>query len=650
MYLNKNLGIFYLASLSILLLASTVAIPFQAFAEKPDITKIPVVILFNDKVSQNNIDLIKSNGGEITRTYKIINGLAANLPQQAIQALENNPSVITVDPDIEFHALELDADNRIGANQVWSHPTSAATGNGVRVAILDTGIDTDNPEFAGRIILCESEMGPAEPTCEDYHGHGTHAAGIAGATGVEPPCDPNNPTDSTCAKGVAYEVSFLIDKVLNQNGSGSLSGIIAGIDWAVNNNAKVISMSLGTNPYYDQSADHCDLWYQSMTTAVNNAFAAGVTVVAAAGNDGAAGVGLPACIRNTIAVAAVYDNDNIASFSSIGGAVRHHGISAPGVGIYSSLPGNTYSSWSGTSMATPVVAGTVALLLEEDPELTAYGVKQALFNTACTSTTTPSCSFIDDADTPSITFGYGRVNAIAAVNYVLDYTGPPSPVDNDEDGFTSDVDCNDGDNSIFPGAQEFVNGIDDDCNGQIDDGLDQDSDSYLDATYGGDDCNDNNSSINPGATEIPGNGIDEDCDGADEPLIHLGDLSATTSGKKNWTARVTITIHQIIGVTHTPISGVTVSGTWLGYAQSSCDTDSAGQCQVSMNTKLNDPLTFTVDSISMSGDYTLGVNHDDDDDDNDVNSITINKGDGGSNDDGGSGPNCPPAKLAKGKC
>ncbi|GEM_PF-1715056 len=658
-----------MASLSILLLASTVAIPFQAFAEKPDNTKTPVVILFNDKVSPDKLDLIRSYGGEITRTYTIINGLAANLPQQAIENLENNPSVISIDSDIEFHAIELDADIRIGADQVWTHPTSPATGNGVRVAILDTGIDTDNVEFTGRIIGCESEMGPAEPTCEDLHGHGTHVAGIVGATGV------NN-----SAKGVADDVSYLIDKVLNQKGSGSLSGIIAGMEWAIHpdQNADIISMSLGTNPYYDQSADHCDLWYQSMTNAVNNAVASGVTVVAAAGNSGASGVGLPACISNTIAVAAVDDNDNIAYFSSIGGAVRHHGISAPGMAIYSSLPGNTYASWSGTSMATPVVAGTIALLLEGDVTLSPANVKEALFNTACTSSTSPSCSSIPD--TPSTNYGYGRVNAIAAFDSILGYTGPPLP-DADEDGYTSNVDCDDNNPLINPGAIDIpYDGIDQDCSGADLDDVDQDGSPSTQAVggipdcddtnplihpgaidipengidedcsgsdapfpdadedgYTSDvDCDDTNPLIHPGAIDIPGNGIDEDCDGADAvPEIHLGDLSATTSGKKNWTGHVTIMIHQAFGGGHTPIFGVTVSGTWSGDStgSASCITDTAGQCQVKKTTKGNS-LTFTVDTLTMNVDPTFGID--------DVSpTIIINKGDGGGSDGGGGGKGGP---------
>jgi len=581
--MNKSTGMFFVASLSLILLTSTIAIPLQASAE-PDTTKVPVVILFNDKVSPGKIDLIKSNGGEITRTYTIINGLAANLPPQAIQALENNPSVITVDPDIEFHALELDANNRIGVTQVQNHLTTPADGTGVKVAILDTGINQAHLEFNNpdRILLCASAIF-YEPTCDDGHGHGTHVAGIVGANG-----DPN-----VDAIGAAYEVEFLIAKVLDSNGDGQLSGIIAGIDWAVANNADVINMSLGTGPYSDQSVSNCDGWFPTMTEAVDNAVLAGVSVVAAAGNydpNQNPGVGLPACIGNTIAVAAVNDNDTIASFSSYGGSVEDHGISAPGVGIESPILGNAYSSWSGTSMATPAVVGTIALLLDQNPALSPEDVKTALFTTACTSSTCSETNFYPD--TPDIKYGHGRVNAIAAYNSILGITPPESP--------------------------------------------DADGDNY---TVAQNDCNDNNSSINPGEIDIPGNGIDEDCDGLDAvPEIHLGDLSATTSGKKNWTARVTITIHQAFGVEPTPISGVIVLGTWLGYDPSSCETDSAGQCQVSMNTKLIDPLTFTVDSISMSGDYTLGSDY--------VSPIIIiEKSDGGNNDggnkDGGSEPNCP---------
>ena len=495
----KKLNLIYVASLSILLLASTVVLPLQAVAEKPDVSKSPVVILFKDKVSQKQKDQINSMGGDITRTYKIINGLAANLPPQAIEALQNNPSVITVDPDVEFHALELQADQIIGADQVWSHSTHPSTGNGVKVAILDTGIDTDHPEFAGRIIACESEMGFSEPTCEDEHGHGTHAAGIAGAGGA-----------NAAAKGVAPEVLFLIDKVLSKSGSGSLSGIIAGIDWAVDNDAKVISMSLSTNPYSDQSADHCDLWFQTMTNAINNAFADGVTVVASAGNDDVDGVGAPACIRNTIAVAAVTDNDVLAGFSSIGGAIKDHGISAPGVGIYSSLHEGNYGYKSGTSMAAPVVAGTAALLLEEDATLSGYAIKQALFNTACTESTTPACSSISDI--PNNMTGFGRVNAIAAFNYVLENYVQPSP-DADGDGYTiAENDCNDGNAAINPGATEIpYDGIDQDCSGS--DLTDVDEDTYDGG--GGPDCNDGNAAINPGATEIPYDGIDQDCSGSD---------------------------------------------------------------------------------------------------------------------------------------
>ena len=361
--------------------------------------KIPVVILFKEKLTDRHVDLIKSNGGEITRTYHIIDGLAVNLPQSAIDNLKHDPSVISVDLDVEVKALDLGADTQIRANQVWA---AGDTGQGIPVAILDTGIGTTHPEFSGRIALCHSEITNTN-TCEDQNGHGTHTAGIAGAAGVNP-----------SAKGVAPAVSLDIDQVLDSKGSGSISGVIAGIDWATTNHAKVISMSLGTSPI-STTQPNCDTAIPSLTAAVNNAVASGVTVVAAAGNSGNQGVGAPGCISSTIAVGAVDSTDTIASFSSVGGPMADHGIVAPGVNIFSSYLGGGYATLSGTSMATPHVSGTIGLMLQSNPTLTPAQIKNTLFSTACTSTTSPSCS---TGTVPNTVYGYGRTDALRAFNAV----------------------------------------------------------------------------------------------------------------------------------------------------------------------------------------------------------------------------------------
>src|SRR5205823_3732756 len=115
-----------------------------------------------------------------------------------------------------------------------------------------------------------------------------------------------------------------------------------------------------------------------------------ISVVAAAGNAGSAGVGAPGCISSTIAVGAVDSADHLASFSSVGGPLADHGVVAPGVNIYSTYsPG--YAVLSGTSMATPHVSGTIALMLRANPSLSTASVKSVLYTTACTQTTIPSC-------------------------------------------------------------------------------------------------------------------------------------------------------------------------------------------------------------------------------------------------------------------
>ncbi len=121
-YLNKNLGIFYVASLSIILLASTVALPLQSFAETPEESKIPVIIMFKDKDLSQQQELIKSVGGKPTITLTIINSVAAELPPKAIAALERHPSVASVYPDLEAHILEAEANAIIGANTLHQSP------------------------------------------------------------------------------------------------------------------------------------------------------------------------------------------------------------------------------------------------------------------------------------------------------------------------------------------------------------------------------------------------------------------------------------------------------------------------------------------------------------------------------------------------
>ena len=420
--MNKSPSMFFAASISLILLTSTVAIPLQVSAEIPDTTIVPVIVLFNDKVSNQHKSLVKSHGGEVTRTFTIINGMAANLPQNAIDALEKNPSVVAIDPDLEVHALETEGNDIIGATAVQNPPISK-TGNNVRVAILDTGIKLNHPEFAGKNIICESVFS-ASAVCNDGHGHGTHVAGIVGGIGAD-----------LAAKGVAPDVDFYIHKVLSDSGSGSFSGIITAIEEVVNEgSSKVISMSLGADitGTYNKSSSNCDNVYTSVRDAIKAAKDAGITVVSAAGNSNKKGVSLPGCYSYNIAVAATDDFDNIASFSSKGGPVEDHGISAPGVSIYSSVPStgasccshpDLYKKLSGTSMATPMVSGSIALLLEQNSSLSPDDIQTKLFDTACNASSSPSCP---TGTTPNTEYGYGRINILATINSISSIDPLPS--------------------------------------------------------------------------------------------------------------------------------------------------------------------------------------------------------------------------------
>jgi len=233
---------------------------------------------------------------------------------------------------------------------------SRFTGLGIKVAILDTGFDPRHPDFVGRSVTMQSFI--AGETPQDLHGHGTHCIGTS--------CGPLRASTGP-RYGIAYQAEIFAGKVLSNAGSGSDGGILAGIDWAMRNGCQIISMSLGRAVMVGEKPA------TSYETAGRRALAAGTLIIAAAGNESARPstirpVGSPANASTIVAVAAVDQNLRVASFSN-GGTNPGGGevnIAAPGVNIRSSLPiPRLYASWSGTSMATPHVAGIAALIAQE---------------------------------------------------------------------------------------------------------------------------------------------------------------------------------------------------------------------------------------------------------------------------------------------
>jgi subtilisin family serine protease len=249
--------------------------------------------------------------------------------------------------------------------QATGVPASSFTGAGIKIAVLDTGFALGHPDFAGRNLISQSFV-QGVATAEDGHGHGTHCVGTA--------CGPRNPASGVARYGCAPEADILIGKVLSDEGSGDDTSILAGINWAVANRAEVISMSIGADvPQVSQVYE----------TVGRRALNRGCLIVAAAGNNAQRDqlslppeqqfgfVGISANSPSVLAVAALDEELGIAVFSARslldvpGGNID---IAAPGVRVFSSWnaprpehANQPYRSISGTSMATPHVAGVAAL-------------------------------------------------------------------------------------------------------------------------------------------------------------------------------------------------------------------------------------------------------------------------------------------------
>ncbi|MEU4676847.1 S8 family serine peptidase [Micromonospora sp. NPDC023737] len=300
---------------------------------------------------------------------------------------------------------------QIGAPEVWA---GGDTGAGVRVAVLDTGIDAAHPDLADRIA--ESAVFVPGEELTDRMGHGTHVASTIAGTGA---------ASDGREKGVAPNARLLVGKVLSDAGSGQDSWILAGMEWAARDaDAKIINMSLGST----QPSDGTDL----LSQAVNSLSAeTGALFVVSAGNNGATGsISTPGAADAALTVGAVDADDQLAYFSSQGPRIGDEAIkpelTAPGVGVLAArsqyTPGEgAYQSMDGTSMAAPHVAGAAALLAAKHPDWTGQQLKDALVST---TEGTPQYN--------AYQAGTGRVDVAAAVRAPVFATGTVHTVMGDD--------------------------------------------------------------------------------------------------------------------------------------------------------------------------------------------------------------------------
>ncbi|WP_392673571.1 S8 family serine peptidase [Streptomyces sp. LN785] len=307
-----------------------------------------------------------------TRTFW--SGLRSTRDGATARKLADGVSKVWLDAKVE---ATLDKSvPQIGAPEAWAE---GYDGKGVKVAVLDTGVDATHPDLAGRIA--ETRNFSDSDDAVDRFGHGTHVASTIVGSGAG---------SGGRYKGVAPEADLLIGKVLGDNGSGSDSSVLAGMDWAAHSGAKVISMSLGTSAASD-GTDPLSAAVDTLTAETGSLF------VIAAGNTGpkATTIGSPGAADSALTVAAVDKQDQLASFSSRGPRLNDNAlkpdIAAPGVDIVAARAAGTsmgtpvdkyYTSSSGTSMATPHVAGAAAIVAEAHPDWSAADIKGALMSGA----------------------------------------------------------------------------------------------------------------------------------------------------------------------------------------------------------------------------------------------------------------------------
>jgi subtilisin family serine protease len=345
---------------------------------------VNVLVTVESPFSTSDRGAVTSLGGSVRHVFESSPTVALAVPASAVgQLASRNPNFrdVRLDPTVTAHEDTVPWGlGRIGADVVWGGSAGAVSvapgrpaGAGILVAVIDTGIDKTHPDLQANLVGGRNYVracafcAPVAANWNDDNGHGSHVAGTIGAL-----------DNGSGVIGVAPDLNLYAIKVLNSQGNGSLSDVVAGIDHAVAVGARVINLSLGSGANDP-----------ALKAAVDRAAAAGILVVASAGNSGAGAdtVGYPAKYESAFAVAATCGPtvtsycttlDARASFSSTGPSVD---IAAPGDAVYSTYRSGGYATLSGTSMAAPHVAGAAALILSCNPSLNGAAVRAAMVGT-----------------------------------------------------------------------------------------------------------------------------------------------------------------------------------------------------------------------------------------------------------------------------
>jgi serine protease AprX len=393
-----------------------------ALAGRAPSSEVDVIVQLRDPATAGRVDGLEARVGgfAVEDRFAVIDAFAATLTKAQVRALAAQREVTRIEEDVRVHALNSSAQSSFGIAKARSDaPALDGDGDGspsysggdLVAAVIDTGIDAAHPDLDEGKVIGFKDYVNGRTTPYDDNSHGTHVAGTIAGEGDNGNAD---------GRGVAPAAGLVGVKVLNGAGSGTTSNVVAGIDWVVQNKdvygIEAINLSLGSSGCGSDTA--------SDSLAVNRANAAGIVVAVAAGNSGSGTctVGTPGAATGALTVGAMADMGvngfKQAYFSSRGktadGRIKPD-LSAPGVSITSAASGTTgYSTKSGTSMATPFVAGTALLMLDANPALTPQDVRSKMKSTAEDwgrgGDNTAAGSAGEDID-----YGAGRLDGYAAL-------------------------------------------------------------------------------------------------------------------------------------------------------------------------------------------------------------------------------------------